>query len=201
MMMPVTILAGGSARRMDGAAKPLLPLGGRPILTHLLDRLRPQAGPVALNVNGPAGAYAGHGLPILPDPVEGRPGPLAGVLAAMDWAAGLGAPAVVTVAGDTPFLPADLVARLTRAAGPSGLAVAASGQGAAIRDHPVIGLWPVALRDDLALTLARGERRVRDVTLRHGAGQAVWDCDPFDPFMNVNTPADLACAEALLAAL
>ncbi|TJZ93317.1 molybdenum cofactor guanylyltransferase MobA [Paracoccus gahaiensis] len=198
---PAMILAGGRATRMGGGDKPLLPLGGRPMLAHLLDRLRPQVGRIALNANGDPARFAGFGLPVRADSLPDHPGPLAGVLAALDWAAECGADHVLTVAGDTPFLPPDLAQRLLAARGPRGLALAASLTGeAAPREHPTIGIWPVALRDDLAATLAADQRRVRSFTARHQPGQALWPGDP-DPFANINTPDDLARAEARLAAL
>lgn len=196
---PAVILAGGRATRMGGAPKPLLPLGGRPLLAHLLERLAPQAGPLALNLNADLPAFARFGLPVLPDLLPDWPGPLAGILAAMDWAEDLGADCVLTVAGDTPFLPADLGARLAQARGGSGLALAASldAEGTP-RVHPVIGLWPTGLRGDLRRTLGQDARRVRDFTDRHDPALAVWPAPP-DPFENINTPADLARAEARLA--
>nr|WP_318272689.1 molybdenum cofactor guanylyltransferase MobA [Paracoccus saliphilus] len=195
------ILAGGRATRMGGADKPLLMLGGRSILSIILARLATQAGPVALNANGDPARYAGFGLPIRPDSLPNHPGPLTGILAALDWAAERGAPHVLTVAGDTPFFPADLAPRLLAARGPTGLALAASGPIDDPRDHPTFGLWPVGLREDLAATLNRSEGRVRSFTARHQPGIAVWHDRPFDPFTNINTPGDLARAETLLAAL
>lgn len=211
-MLPAMILAGGRATRMNGRDKPLLPLAGRPILSHLLDRLSGQAMPVALNANGDVVRFAGFGLPVradrLPTGVPDHPGPLAGVLAAMDWAAELGVTQVLSVAGDTPFLPDDLAKRLIGARGPSGLALAATRdaiEGDAKgedgpRLHPVCALWPVALRPELARFLVTGGRRVRDFTARHQPGLALWPARP-DPFANVNTAEDLIRAEARLAAL
>lgn len=200
MNIPAMILAGGRATRMGGSDKPLLMLAGRPILAHVLDRLAPQAGPLALNANGDPRRFGGFGLPVRQDSRPGHPGPLAGVLAALDWAQELGAASVITVAGDTPFLPEDLVIRLAAARGPQGLALAASADSAGeMREHPVCALWPVALRDDLAATLDRDERRVRAFALRHEPGLARWDSQPFDHFTNINTPEDLARAEARLA--
>lgn len=195
--IPALILAGGRATRMGGGDKPLMALAGRPMLAHVLDRLRPQAGPLALNANGDPARFARFGLPVLPDSLPDRPGPLAGVLVAMDWARDLGAAHVLTVPGDSPFLPPDLVARLWAARGPMGLALAAGDDPQGPRDHPTFGLWPVALRDDLAATLAADQRRVRRFAERHQPGRAVW---PDAVFANINTPADLALAEARLAA-
>ncbi len=180
-------LAGGLSRRMGGGDKPLRLLRGRTLLDHVLDRLRPQTSLLALSANGDPARFAAFGLPLLPDPVPGHPGPLAGVLAAMLWARRLGLPRVLTVPGDTPFLPPDLVARLEAA---GGLAYAASGG----RAHPTVALWPVDVADALAVAIGQGQRRVRDWADRHGAVAVEFPDGPRDPFLNVNTPADLALA-------
>jgi molybdopterin-guanine dinucleotide biosynthesis protein A len=176
---------------MGGGDKGLLPLGGSTVLGHALGRLRPQAGPLALNANGDPARFAALGLPVLPDSVAGRPGPLAGVLAAMDWAAGMGAERVLTAAADTPFLPADLVARLSER---PGIVLAATP--GPLR-HPTFGLWPVALREDLRAALARGVRKVVAWTDRHGAAEALFPDEA--AFFNVNTPEDLARAREMAA--
>lgn len=195
------VLAGGRSRRMGGGDKGLLTLGGRPLLAHVIGRLAPQVGTLALNANGDPARFAAFGLPVEPDGVPDQPGPLAGVLAGLDRAAAEGAAAVVTVAADTPFLPADLVARLEAAAGPSGFAIAASdGPDGALRLHPTAGLWPVSLREALRAALARGERKVALWAQAQGAAVCPFPSGPADPFFNVNTPDDLAAAEALLAA-
>lgn len=197
--LPGVILAGGRAMRMGGGDKPLRPLGGGRIVDHVRDRLVGQCAPIALNANGDPARFADLGLPVLADTAAGYPGPLAGVLAGLDWAADLGAERIVTVAADTPFFPRDLVAGLLRAAGPSGVAVAASPDaGGTLRRHPTFGLWPVALRADLRQTLARGQRKVMLWADAHGAGTAVYDAEPFDPFFNINRPEDIAEAERLL---
>jgi molybdopterin-guanine dinucleotide biosynthesis protein A len=193
------ILAGGRATRMGGGDKGLRLLGGRPLLAHVIDRLGPQAGALALNANGDPARLAAFGLPVIADNVAGHAGPLAGVLAGMDWAAALGGQAILTAAADTPFFPRDLADRLRAAAGPSGLALAATPDAVGkVWQHPTFGLWPVALRDDLREALAGGLRKIVAWTDRHGAGTAVFAATPFDPFFNVNTPEDLAEAEALL---
>lgn len=189
---PGVILAGGRATRMGGGDKGLLPLGGGTILGHVIDRLTPQVSGLALNANGDPGRFASLDLPVLPDSLEGFAGPLAGVLAGLDWAAETGATHIVTAAADTPFLPLDLVSRLEAAAGPSGLALAATPSGR----HPTFGLWPVALRDDLRTALDGGLRKVVLWTDAHGAGTAEFPDDT--AFFNVNTPEDLATAEAML---
>lgn len=198
---PAVILAGGKATRMGGGDKGLRTIGGKPLLDHVLDRMRPQSGPIALNANGDAARFADYGLPVLPDTLPDHPGPLAGVLAGLDWAAAKGHDAIVTAAADTPFFPADLVDRLRQAAGPSGLALAATREGEKIWRQPTFGLWPVALRDDLRDALQNGLRKIVMWTDQHDAGLAIFDTDPVDPFFNVNTPDDITEAERLLEAL
>ncbi len=187
------VLAGGLARRMGGGDKPLRELRGRPILAHVLERLAPQVAGVALNANGDAARFAAFGLPVWPDPLPDHPGPLAGILAAMesspcDW--------VVTVPGDGPFLPADLVARLhaAREAAGTPLACAASGGWA----HPPIALWPRALAGALRAAVEGGERKIDRWTATLGCARAEWPVQPLDPFFNANTPEELAEATALL---
>ena len=199
--LPAVILAGGKATRMGGGDKGLRTIGGKPLLDHVLDRIRPQSGPIALNANGDAARFADYGLPVLPDTLPDHPGPLAGVLAGLDWAAANGHDAIVTAAADTPFFPADLVDRLQQAAGPSGLALAATREGDKIWRQPTFGLWPVALRDDLRDALQNGLRKIVMWTDQHDAGLAIFDTDPVDPFFNVNTPDDITEAERLLEAL
>ncbi len=201
------ILAGGLATRMGGGDKGLLPLGGQTLLAHVIDRLVPQVFGLALNANGDPARFEGFGLPVLPDTVDGFAGPLAGVLAGLDWAAGQGADSIVTAAADTPFFPRDLVARLVEASEgqthPLVLATtprdgAALKSGGKVNRHPTFGLWPVALRGDLRAALNGGLRKVVLWTDRHGGREALFDAEPFDPFFNVNTPEDLARAETLL---
>ncbi|MDQ1900480.1 molybdenum cofactor guanylyltransferase MobA [Paracoccus sp. WLY502] len=189
MTHPAIILAGGRATRMGGGDKCLLDLGGRPMLARIIDRLAPQCAPLALNANGDAVRFAGFGLPVLPDSLPDFPGPLAGILAGMDWAAGLGADAVISVAGDTPFFPRDLATRLTAQGNGIVLAAGRDGGGRVV-DHPTFGLWPVALRDALRGFLVLGKRRVRGFAAEHGAATVGWDISP-DPFFNINTPEDL----------
>ncbi|SHF35879.1 molybdenum cofactor guanylyltransferase [Ruegeria intermedia] len=204
------ILAGGLATRMGGGDKGLLQLGGQSLLAHVIDRLAPQVGGLALNANGDPARFADLGLPVLPDSIAGYAGPLAGVLAGLDWAAGQGADCIVTAAADTPFFPRDLVDRLTRAAQGqahplvlaatprTGDAALKSGGGRRVNRHPTFGLWPVALRDDLRAALTDGLRKVVLWTDRHDGREALFPADPFDPFFNVNTPEDLIRAQHLL---
>lgn len=198
--IPGVILAGGLATRMGGRDKGLLALGRATLLDQVIARVAPQCACLAINANGDPDRFSRFGLPVVPDTVPDFPGPLAGILAALDWAAGEGARAVVTVAADTPFPPADLVVRLQRAAAEAGveMAVAASpDEAGALRRHPTFGLWPVALRGELRADLEAGVRKVSAFADRHKAASAVFSAHPFDPFFNVNTPQDLARAAAL----
>lgn len=194
------ILAGGLARRMGGGDKGLRQLGGQPLLDRVIARLGPQVGALALNANGDPARFADYDLPVLSDSVADYPGPLAGVLAGLDWAAELGADHIVTAAADTPFFPRDLVVRLWQARGASGLALAATTalDGKLLR-QPTFGLWPVSLREDLRGALAEGLRKIVLWTDQHDAGVARFDLQPFDPFFNINTPDDIDLAETMMA--
>lgn len=193
------VLAGGLARRMGGGDKPRIRIGGTTMLDRVLARLRPQCSHLILNANDPA-RFAATGLTIVADSVPDYAGPLAGVLAGLDWAANQ-APEIewiVSVPSDCPFLPRDLVARLhqARVAAGASLACAASGQ----RRHPVIALWPVALREALRRALTdEGVRKVDQWTARYGVGVAEWPAEPINPFFNVNTPEEAAEADRIAA--
>lgn len=190
------ILAGGQATRMGGGDKGRLRVGGSSIFDHVINRLEPQVASLAINANGDASRFADLGLTVLPDSIEGNAGPLAGVLAGLDWAAAQNASHIVTAAADTPFFPCDLVPKLLAAAEdqdkPIALARTANGR------QPTFGLWPVALREDLRQVLRGGLRKVVLWTDMHGTAFADFPTGRFDPFFNVNTPEDLAEAERLL---
>jgi molybdenum cofactor guanylyltransferase len=195
------LLAGGLSRRMGGGDKALRELGGVALLDRVVARLAPQVAALVLNANGDPGRFARFNLPVVADSVAGFAGPLAGVLAGLDWAAAERPDCdfVASVATDAPFLPRDLVARLGEgmAAAGADLACAASGG----RTHPVFGLWPVRLRDDLRHALiAEGIRKVDAWTARHRLVAVEFADRPLDPFFNANRPEDLATAAALLAA-
>lgn len=191
------ILAGGLSRRMGGGDKGLLTLGGQRLLDRVRARLAPQVNEIALNANGDPARF-GTDLPVIADSIDGFAGPLAGVLAGLDWAAARGHSHIVSAAADTPFFPEDLVDALLRAAESEPIALAATHDGARLNRHPTFGLWPVALRDDLRAALEGGLRKVVIWTDRHGTALAEFPTDPFDPFFNVNTPEEMAQAEALL---
>jgi molybdenum cofactor guanylyltransferase len=192
------LLAGGLARRMGGGDKPMRQIGGRTILERVIARLKPQCGELILNANGDPARFARFGLPVIPDTVENFPGPLAGILAALDWAAAHrpSVSIVFSAAADCPFLPRDLVGRLNEALvnEDAQLAVAASdGQ-----SHPVIGLWRVALRDELRHALVQEDvRRIDRWTARYRLATVTWPTEPLDPFFNANTMDDIAEAERL----
>ncbi|CAA6603997.1 Molybdenum cofactor guanylyltransferase [Rhodospirillaceae bacterium LM-1] len=200
-MIAGLILAGGQAKRMGGADKALIHLAGKPLIAHVVERLKDQAKDgMAISANGDPARFANYGLPVLPDRVPGFPGPLAGILAGMDWAKAhcpdcrwlLSAPC------DAPFIPRDLAQRLLSALQSEGAELAQASSGG--RDHPVIGLWPLALADDLrhALTVERlhkvgqfarrYKRALADFSMQNGQ----------DPFMNVNTQEELMTAQAAL---
>lgn len=191
------ILAGGLARRMGGGDKGLIRLGGRLVLDHVLDRLKPQVSQVMLNANGDPARFADYGLPVVPDSVEGFAGPLAGVLAGLEWARdNTQAEWVATAATDTPFFPVDFVTRMLAAieAACADMACAASDG----RHHPVFGLWPVRLAADLRHALVEEDVRKVDLwTARHKLVAVEFAAEPHDPFFNVNRPEDVEEAERI----
>ena len=199
------VLAGGQSSRMGGGDKCLQPLGGKPMLAHVVARLGPQVSRMVISVNGDLSRFATLDLPVVADSVAGFQGPLAGIEAGLVWAAALcpGAIWAVSVPGDTPFIPDDLVRRLAKAVeGMDKPAVAASAEGV----HPVVGLWPVAMAGDLEEALAGGLRRVSRWAEMQGAAEVFFPPSeiggrPVDPFFNINRPEDFAAAEALLMAV
>jgi molybdopterin-guanine dinucleotide biosynthesis protein A len=194
------VLAGGQSRRMGGGDKCLRLLRGQPILAHIIARARPQVSGLAINANGDSARFAEFGLSVVADSIPDFAGPLAGVLAGLDWAVAAlpHCTHVASFAADAPFFPLDLVERLEAALadGRHDLACAASGG----RIHPVFGLWPVALREDLRHALgAEGIRKVDAWTARHRLAVVEFAATPLDPFFNANRPEDLAEAERLAA--
>jgi molybdenum cofactor guanylyltransferase len=196
------LLAGGLSRRMGGGDKTLRPLAGRPILEHVLERVRPQVTALVVNANGDPARFAGFGLPVAADVLPDHPGPLAGVLTGLDWAAehAPGAEWMASFATDAPFLPADLVERLLAAVRREGADMACAASGG--RNHPVFGLWPVRLRGELRRAMTEeGIRKVDAWTGRYRLAVADWPAEPVDPFFNANRPDDIAEAERLLTSL
>jgi molybdopterin-guanine dinucleotide biosynthesis protein A len=192
------ILAGGLSRRMGGTDKALLPLAGRTLVKHVAERLAPQCESVILNANGDPARFARIPLPVVPDSVSDHPGPLAGILAALEWSAAHRPDItwVVSTPADTPFIPRDLVLRLHEACRNvrKPIACAASGSQA----HFAVGIWPVSLRHDLRQALVeKGTRSIREWLNDHGHAEASWSAELVDPFFNINTPEDLRHAETL----
>lgn len=198
------ILAGGLSRRMGGGDKGLLAIAGTAMLSRVIDRLRPQARAIALNANGDPARFSAFDLPVIADPVEGFAGPLAGVLAGLNWAAGLQTPPshIVTVASDTPFFPIDLADRLLAANEErDDRIVLAASDG---NRHPVFGLWPLGLRGPLAAFMAatdtykvlafvrEHDHRIADFPLVRVGEKTL------DPFFNANTPDDIEIAERIV---
>ena len=192
------VLAGGLARRMGGVDKALIAIGGVAILNRVLGLLRPDCTEIILNANGDPTRFARYGLPVISDSVPDFAGPLAGIMAGLDWVAE-NRPSlawVASVPGDCPFLPHDLVMRLHQARQEADMPLACARSGD--WRHPVVGLWPVALRKDLRHALVEeGLRKIEVWTARHGVAIAHWPAKPVDPFFNVNTPEDAAEAERL----
>lgn len=199
MVIAGLILAGGRSSRMAGADKTLMPLGGVPLVARILARLSPQASPVAINTNADAALFSSFGAAVIGDTIAGYQGPLAGVLAGLEWVPN-DATRLLCVAGDTPFFPLDLRRRLEEAAKPGRIAVASSGG----RVHPTFALWPTDLRDALASFLESGDTR-RVMTFIEQAGMDAVEFpmqrlggSEVDPFFNINTRDDLSAAEAML---
>ena len=192
------LLAGGLSRRMGGGDKCLRPLGGKPVLAHIVERARAQVSALVLNANGNPARFRAFDLPVAEDVIEGFAGPLAGVLTGMEWAAKHHPDAawLATFATDAPFFPRDLVARLHDAAARETADMACARSDG--QDHPVFGLWPVGLRADLRRAMEEGMRKVDLWTARYKLAVAEFATMPFDPFFNANRPEDLAEAQRLL---
>ena len=198
--IPGVVLAGGLARRMGGGDKPMRMIAGKTILDRAIVRLAPQCSELIINANGDPERFAGFGLPVIADDVADYPGPLAGILAALDWAAANRPDArwILSAPGDCPFLPRDLVSRLeaARAAQDAELAVAASGS----QTHPVVGLWSIRLRHELRQALVvEGVRKIDRWTARYRLVTVTWPTEPLDPFFNANAVEDIAEADRLAA--
>jgi molybdopterin-guanine dinucleotide biosynthesis protein A len=198
--LAAVVLAGGRALRMGGGDKSLRLLGGRPLLERVVARLAPQVGRIAISANGNPARFDPYGLPVLADTIAAHPGPLAGILAGMQWAAGLGASHILSMPTDTPLFPLDLAARLAAASVADVPVLAASDR----RLHPAIGMWPVDLAARLADFLLAGQTfKVSAFADACGATSVEFAMielagRSIDPFFNVNSLQDLAFAESLL---
>jgi molybdopterin-guanine dinucleotide biosynthesis protein A len=191
------ILAGGQSTRMGGGDKTLLPLAGKPLLQHVIDRLQGQVNALVLNANGDPKRFDDFNLPIAADSIDGFAGPLAGILAGMDYAAIQGHSHIVTAAGDTPFFPDDLAHWLFEGCYKINIAKTPS----AIERHsfhPTFGLWDVALRDQLRTALEGDMRKVMGFVKQHPWRSVEWTVGEFDPFFNVNTAQDMTQAEQIV---
>lgn len=193
------VLAGGQSTRMGGGDKCLRDLGGKPILAHIVARARPQVCALVLNANGDPARFASFGLPVVADTVEGYAGPLAGVLAGLDWVAAnlSGTVWVASFASDAPFFPTDLVARLHAAVTTEGADLACASSGG--QAHPVFGLWRVDLREALRDAMVREKMyKVDRWTARYRLATVAYPAVPADPFFNANRPDDLDAARRQL---
>ena len=193
------ILAGGRGLRMGGRDKATVRLGGRTLIERAFSRMGPQCAPLLISANGDAARFGAFGCPVLADDVAGRPGPLAGILAGLERTAALD-PALrwlVSVSVDTPFLPTSLVETLVRTCRDANTSVACAASGG--RRHPVVALWPIEIRHDLRRALVeRDERSVGAALALRPLIEVPWPTHPFDPFLNLNTPEDVAAAEDIL---
>jgi molybdenum cofactor guanylyltransferase len=194
------LLAGGPARRMGGGDKTLRKVGGISLLAHVIAALRPQCVGLVLSANGDPARFAGFDVPIVADDVPGFLGPLAGILAGLDWIAAQrpDVPFAISVPADTPFLPGDLAARLIDARMKGNALIACAGSGG--RTHPAVALWPVSIRNDLRHALVVEDVRKVEAFLQNYSRAIVeWPVEPYDPFFNANDPSDLVAAETILA--
>lgn len=193
------LLAGGQARRMGGGDKCLRQLAGRPILSHIIERIEPQVDALVLNANGDPSRFDGFGLPVAADVIEGQAGPLAGILTGMAWVRDNrpDCPWIVSIATDTPFLPANLVETMMAAMDQEQAELACAVTNG--RTHPVIGLWPIRLADDLRRAMIDEDmRKIDRFTEHYRLAEVPFPTEPFDPFFNTNRPEDLEEAERLL---
>ncbi|HEY4849092.1 MAG TPA: molybdenum cofactor guanylyltransferase MobA [Methylocella sp.] len=194
------LLAGGLGRRMGGGDKALRKAGGISLLAHVIAALRPQCAGLVLSANGDPARFAGFDVPVVADDVPGFMGPLAGILAGLDWIAAHcpDVPLAISVPADTPFLPGDLAACLMDARAKDNAVIACARSGG--RTHPSVALWPVSIRNDLRHALVvKDMRKVEAFLQNYSRATVEWPIEPYDPFFNANDPSDLSAAEAILA--
>ena len=195
--IPGIILAGGLSRRMGGGDKGLLMLGKTTIIERVIDKISPQVGSLAININGDSSRFPDYKLPIIPDSIKGYLGPLSGILAGMEWAFKNGNRYIATVAADTPFLPDDFIKRLHTMVKSKNLNIGIAASRFLRRDdvfiHPTFGIWEVALKDDLRDALANDTRKIMFWAKKFKLDYYYFDTSDklSDPFFNINTPDDL----------
>ena len=195
--IPGIILAGGLSRRMGGGDKGLLMLGKTTIIERVIDKISPQVGSLAININGDSSRFPDYKLPIIPDSIKGYLGPLSGILAGMEWAFKNGNRYIATVAADTPFLPDDFIKRLHAMVKSKNLNIGIAASRFLRRDnvfiHPTFGIWEVALKDDLRDALANDTRKIMFWAKKFKLDYYYFDTSDklSDPFFNINTPDDL----------
>ena len=188
------IIAGGKSSRMEAREKAFLELGGKSILSHLIERFGPQVDQLVINANGEPARFSEFGLVVIPDVLTSLTTPLAGLHASLQFAQKARAEVLVSVPSDTPFLPPDLVSKFLEKTVASGAAIASSGG----QDHYIIGAWKTELLDDLERAIANDNLfRVKDWAHKVSAQKVEWPTHPFDPLFNVNTPEDLRIAEQI----
>ena len=202
-IIPCVILAGGKGRRMGGKEKALVPLLDRPLLSYVLESISGQVAPIALNINTSLDKFNKFGYQIIEDPIKGHLGPLAGILASLNWAHTLNHKWVLTLPCDTPFLPKNLVEEMIKAKNNDlnlDLVIAKS-KG---YNHPVIALWKSELKSKLRIALEEGVRKIDLFTANLKIGYVDFDSRKniqFDPFTNLNSPLDLIHAQQILGKL
>ena len=202
--IPGIILAGGLSRRMGGGDKGLLMLGETSIIERVIDKISPQVGSLAININGDSSRFPDYKLPIIPDSIKGYLGPLSGILAGMEWAFKNGNRYIATVAADTPFLPDDFIKRLHAMVKSKNLNIGIAASRILSTDdvfmHPTFGIWEVGLKDDLRNALANDTRKIMFWAKKFKLDYYYFDTSDklSDPFFNINTPDDLAKAKCRL---
>ena len=195
--IPGIILAGGLSRRMGGGDKGLLMLGETSIIERVIDKILPQVGSLAININGDSSRFPDYKLPIIPDSIKGYLGPLSGILAGMEWAFKNGNRYIATVAADTPFLPDDFIKRLHALVKSKNLNIGIAASRILSTDdvfmHPTFGIWEVGLKDDLRNALANDTRKIMFWAKKFKLDYYYFDTSDklSDPFFNINTPDDL----------
>ena len=202
-IIPCVILAGGKGRRMGGKEKALIRLLDRPLLSYVLEKVSGKVAPIALNINTNFDSFQKFGYKIIKDPIKGHLGPLAGILASLNWAKEINQDWVLTLPCDTPFLPKNLVQFMVEAKNktPEVDLVVAKSRGF---NHPVIALWKSDINQKLQSALNEGVRKIDIFTAQLNIAYVDFDNiqnSDFDPFTNLNAPPDLILAQQILGKL